>query len=654
MYKLTSTTNRSTRAYDTFNLWCWYCRTVGSATEQTLVYVHIGLQLHMLNWSNSMDARVVSLGKYDRQIRIWGEHGQTALEDASVCVINAGPTGTETLKNLVLPGIRSFTLLDGGTVAPPDLGNNFFLSESDLGVDGKQICRAEAAARSVLELNDQVQGSFIREKPESFLSSSQDAAKFFQKFSIVIVTQLGVDDPLTKIIARGCNDAKVPLIVVRAYGLLGLIRIQIPEICVLDARQEGTSADLRLQNPFPALMKYVNSVDLSTITDSAVAAHVPFVVILIKALAEFRSSFGKPCPSSREEKDALKSIVNSLRPSCCTFSAENFQEALKQSNLRLCFADAATDLDQVQRILHDSKAELCSSLFVKTTGSPPRHFPSLIKLSSQDTSSEKSNPAEKSTATQFSTNYTMSCRLDEENLSFWLHVAAVRKFMKENNLQLPLSGVVPDMTADTVSYVELQRVYSTKARSDATEVLKHANQLCDQHNLPYIADEVTVSSFCRRLAGIRVMRYRTIEDEVLGVPGSNFMESLELNGLTDSSTEHAALPYYALIRAADQFRVEHGWYPGEKEGLEESDLRLLRDCVAKVKSYFACNLPASLWFDEAEEIVRFGNVELHNVAAFMGGIAAQEAAKILTRQFVPLNNSLIVNFSTMTSSSFVA
>lgn len=40
--------------------------------------------------------------KYDRQIRIWGAHGQAALESAKICLLNCGPTGSETLKNLVL------------------------------------------------------------------------------------------------------------------------------------------------------------------------------------------------------------------------------------------------------------------------------------------------------------------------------------------------------------------------------------------------------------------------------------------------------------------------------------------------------------------------------------------------------------------------
>lgn len=43
-------------------------------------------------------------------VRLWGDHGQEALESAHVCLINASATGTEILKNLVLPGTQLLLL----------------------------------------------------------------------------------------------------------------------------------------------------------------------------------------------------------------------------------------------------------------------------------------------------------------------------------------------------------------------------------------------------------------------------------------------------------------------------------------------------------------------------------------------------------------
>lgn len=84
--------------------------------------------------------------RYDRGIRVWGAHGQEALEAARVCLLNAGPTGTEALKNLVLGGIHSFTIVDGARVTPADLGNNFLLTPQGLGGSRAQ-CATGAPAR---------------------------------------------------------------------------------------------------------------------------------------------------------------------------------------------------------------------------------------------------------------------------------------------------------------------------------------------------------------------------------------------------------------------------------------------------------------------------------------------------------------------------
>jgi len=49
---------------------------------------------------------------------------------------------------------------------------------------------------------------------------------------------------------------------------------------------------------------------------------------------------------------------------------------------------------------------------------------------------------------------------------------------------------------------------------------------------------------------------------------------------------------------------------------------------------------------------RYGASELPSVAAFLGGVAAQEAIKIITEQFIPVNNTFIYNGIKQTSSTF--
>ena len=91
--------------------------------------------------------------KYDRQLRLWAASGQAALENAKVLLLNSGSgvVGVETLKNLILPGVGSFTIVDETNVSELDLGVNFFLEESSLG-----RWRAEETRKFLQELNPEV------------------------------------------------------------------------------------------------------------------------------------------------------------------------------------------------------------------------------------------------------------------------------------------------------------------------------------------------------------------------------------------------------------------------------------------------------------------------------------------------------------------
>lgn len=66
-------------------------------------------------------------------------------------MIGGTATATSTLKNLVLPGIGHFTVLDPHDVAAEDVGNNFFLEPESVGRP-----KAIETARWLSELNDSV------------------------------------------------------------------------------------------------------------------------------------------------------------------------------------------------------------------------------------------------------------------------------------------------------------------------------------------------------------------------------------------------------------------------------------------------------------------------------------------------------------------
>ena len=77
-------------------------------------------------------------------------------------MLGTSSAGTETLKNLVLPGVGSedagghFTIVDDSKVIERDLGNDFFVTVDDLGKS-----KAAVVTELMVEMNPDVKGNHI-------------------------------------------------------------------------------------------------------------------------------------------------------------------------------------------------------------------------------------------------------------------------------------------------------------------------------------------------------------------------------------------------------------------------------------------------------------------------------------------------------------
>jgi amyloid beta precursor protein binding protein 1 len=134
-------------------------------------------------------------------------------------MINGTATGAETLKNLVLPGIGSFTVVDGSKVEPKDLGNNWFVTGDSLGQS-----RAKTVMELLREMNEEVEGNYVEEDASLLITSNPD---FFLSFSLVIVTDLPEAD--VQKLAKLLWQHSIPLVIARSYGFYGHLRIAVPE-----------------------------------------------------------------------------------------------------------------------------------------------------------------------------------------------------------------------------------------------------------------------------------------------------------------------------------------------------------------------------------------------------------------------------------------
>ena len=229
--------------------------------------------------------------RYDRQLRLWGDHGQNALESAHVCLINASATGTEILKNLVLPGVGTFTIIDNKRVTQSDLGSNFFVIADQIGSN-----RGEVALSLLKELNSEVIGKTINDNYDSVLTTNPE---FFSQFSSVVATELS-EDKLCEL-SRILWKSNTPLLVACAYGLVGYIRIAVQEHEVIESHPDNYHEDLRLDCPFPALQAHVDKINFDAL-DNAQHSNVPFLIILLKYLQIWKRSHDHSIPRSYLEK----------------------------------------------------------------------------------------------------------------------------------------------------------------------------------------------------------------------------------------------------------------------------------------------------------------------------------------------------------------
>ncbi|XP_073058226.1 LOW QUALITY PROTEIN: NEDD8-activating enzyme E1 regulatory subunit AXR1-like [Primulina eburnea] len=282
--------------------------------------------------------------KYDRQLRIWGEQGQAALEKSSICLLNCGPTGSETLKNLVLGGVGSITVVDGSKVELGDLGNNFMVDESSVGKS-----KAKTVCAFLQELNDAVKAKFIEEYPEALIVSN---SSFFSQFTLVIATQL-VEDSMVKL-DRICRDANVMLIFARSYGLSGFVRISVKEHAVIESKPDHFLDDLRLNNPWLELKSFAESIELDTV-DPVFHKHTPYVIILIKMAEEWAKTHDGNLPSTREEKTKFKDLIKSKM---IATDEDNYKEAIEASFK--VFAPRGIS-SSVQQIINDTCADVNSN-----------------------------------------------------------------------------------------------------------------------------------------------------------------------------------------------------------------------------------------------------------------------------------------------------
>lgn len=107
-------------------------------------------------------------------------------------------------------------------------------------------------------------------------------------------------------------------------------------------------------------------------------------------------------------------------------------------------------------------------------------------------------------------NDPKSLDANSESDIFWKSSKAVKTFIDEYGVP-PLTGIFPDMTADTDSFITLQKLYQAKSQQDLENVKQKLAAI--KGSSLNQAEVEFVTLFCKNLLMLEVTRFKSLQEE---------------------------------------------------------------------------------------------------------------------------------------------
>ncbi|RHY32776.1 hypothetical protein DYB32_002258 [Aphanomyces invadans] len=269
---------------------------------------------------------------------------------AKLLLLNAGPTGSEILKNVVLPGVGSFEIVDDHVVSESDLGNNFFVKTEDVNRP-----RAQVVTEWMLEMNPDVRGAYNITSPAELIDHGN------LSFRQVTFAEKHDFKQLIRSQCHGSFGQEVNF--VEAYDN-AFKAYSLPKVI---ARSHGTHALLLAQDGIPDevldVLHHAKSVNVTSTTSS--------FWFIARALAEFVDKHGAlPLSGHVPDMTAFSHTYIALQKIYVNKAALDCDEifATSAALLKVAGADSARWADNVvgapphtppYRITRDDVAEYC-------------------------------------------------------------------------------------------------------------------------------------------------------------------------------------------------------------------------------------------------------------------------------------------------------
>lgn len=209
------------------------------------------------------------------------------------------------------------------------------------------------------------------------------------------------------------------------------------------------------------------------------------------------------------------------------------------------------------------------------------------------------------------------------------------------------------MKAKSADYIQLQNIYKAKAREDLAEVASKVRSLERETQRKSAVDEQEIEAFCKGAAFVKLIKGRPIQ-----VPsGSSPLDWTDRakHLCQELQNDESLLPIYISFLAYDSFlecqkalpqrddeapaTEQRGWENFATGMMDATDSFL--HSLQKSTSEFdwgPCKAKVELI---VAELGRAGGAELHNISALTGGMVAQEVIKVLTKQYIPIDNTCV-------------
>lgn len=378
----------------------------------------------------------------------------------------------------------------------------------------------------------------------------------------------------------------IPLIYMHSVGFYGSVSLQLPSVFpIVETHPDPESTqDLRLTNPWPELAATVQELENIDALDDHQHGHVPYLLILLHYLEKWKQTHGGNTPQNYQEKSKFRELVRSGARTTNAEGEENFDEAV---------------------------AAVLKSV----------------------------NPWSLSSGIRDVFSMEQCLNLTPTSDNFWVIAFAVKSFYHSYSV-LPLPGSLPDMKAQSADYVWLQNIYKSKARADAAEVEATVRAAEAQLGRATQITSKEIEIFCKNAAHIKVIKGREIPFFQAGNTDPQTTSALQgnlVNHFEPLSQIFVALK--VLDKLVTEYQDSNPKPSSSPLDDPENWTRVLSQIVP----------PSALESAEARERVdaamaevrRAGTSELHNMSSLAGGVVAQEALKVLTRQYVPLDNTFV-------------